>query len=144
MATHKTAISWTTWPPPERAAEAESGLSACSLTLGGYIFDTGQVVLVGPAGWEASDREGAKRGHEKGAKPCATPAPASDPNARPIVRSYSSLRACPRPGPPAVHRAFRFVDENFTHMHAEKGTLSMANSGPNSNSSQFFVAFDEQ
>ena len=36
------------------------------------------------------------------------------------------------------------MDENFTHMHAEKGTLSMANSGPNSNSSQFFVAFDEQ
>lgn len=32
-----------------------------------------------------------------------------------------------------------FDDENFEMKHKQKGTLSMANSGPNTNSSQFFV-----
>ena len=37
----------------------------------------------------------------------------------------------------------KFPDENMRIKHREKYLLSMANSGPHSNSSQFFITFEK-
>jgi peptidyl-prolyl isomerase H (cyclophilin H) len=42
-------------------------------------------------------------------------------------------------GKTSIYNGVTFEDENFIHKHDQAGLLSMANSGQNSNGSQFFI-----
>ena len=46
-------------------------------------------------------------------------------------------------GGESIYSGLPFGDENFILRHTKRGLVSMANSGPDSNQSQFFITFKE-